>query len=33
MKQELKSIKDGIEMFFICLGMFIMPWNALEGKK
>jgi len=33
MKQKLKSIKDSIEVFFICLGMFIMLWNALEGKK
>jgi len=33
MKQKLIEIKDGIEMFFICLGMFNMLWNALEGKK
>lgn len=31
--KKLSSIIDSVRMFFICLGMFIMLWNALEGKK
>ncbi len=31
--KKLSSIIDSVGMFFIYLGMFIMLWNALEGKK